>query len=73
MRSAKLVSPTPNPDALLPRSKATLLDEFAKVAMHALLMTPVEEWPGELWEHEGRVSKAAYIMARKMLQERSRK
>ena len=72
MRSSKLISPVPNLKAPLPGSEVTLLDEFAKTALPALLSLPVEAWPGEYHEHEGSVSKAAYIIARSMLAERSR-
>ncbi|TXH52296.1 MAG: hypothetical protein E6Q97_16470 [Desulfurellales bacterium] len=72
MRSTKLISPTPNLKAPLSNRDATLLDEFAKVALPALLSLPVEAWPGEYREHEGRVSKAAYLIARAMIEERSR-
>lgn len=72
MRSTKLFSPTPNLKAPLSNRDATLLDEFAKAALPMLLSLPVEAWPGEYHEHEGSVSKAAYLIARAMIEERSR-
>ena len=73
MRSSKLISPVPNLKAPLPGNEVTLLDVFAMAALTTLLSTPVEDWPGELHEHDGSVSKAAYLVARSMLAERSRR
>lgn len=72
MRSSKHISPVPNLKAPLPGSEVTLLDVFAMAALPALLSTPVEDWPGQLYEHDGSVSKAAYLVAQSMLAERSR-